>query len=91
MTVTEAVEAPRWRHVGRMTESTIPFGEADAVTLEERFPDEVVEGLRRRGHPVETIGAWEGVGSEVAIQADQQAGALHGACDPRRDGYAIGY
>jgi gamma-glutamyltranspeptidase/glutathione hydrolase len=91
MTVTEAVEAPRWRHVGRMTESTIPFGEADALNLESRFPDDVIEDLRARGHPVEIIGAWEGVGSEVAIEVDRDRGALHGACDPRRDGYAIGY
>lgn len=91
MTVTEAVEAPRWRHVGRLTESTIPFGEADALNLESRFPGNVVDGLRRRGHPVEVIGAWEGVGSEVAIQVDHERGALHGACDPRRDGYAVSY
>jgi gamma-glutamyltranspeptidase/glutathione hydrolase len=91
MTVTEAVEAPRWRHVGRMTESTIPFGEIDSLNLESRYPEEVVEGLRRRGHPVEIIGAWDGVGSEVAIQVDIHGGALHGACDPRRDGYAVAF
>jgi gamma-glutamyltranspeptidase/glutathione hydrolase len=90
-TVTEAVEAPRWRHVGRGTESTIPFGEADALNLEARFPEEVVAGLRQRRHPVQVIGAWEGVGSEVAIQVDSGSGALFGACDPRRDGYAIGF
>lgn len=91
MTVTEAVEAPRWRHVGRLTESTIPFGEVDALNLESRFPEDVVADLRRRGHPVEVIGAWEAVGSEVAIQVDHERRALHGACDPRRDGYAVGY
>jgi gamma-glutamyltranspeptidase/glutathione hydrolase len=90
-TVTEAVEAPRWRHVGRGTESTIPFGEADALNLEARFAEEVVAGLRLRRHPVQVIGAWEGVGSEVAIQVDAGSGALFGACDPRRDGYAIGF
>jgi gamma-glutamyltranspeptidase len=91
MTVTEAVEAPRWRHVGRLTESTIPFGEADALILEARFPADVVEGLRRRGHPVEVIGAWEGVGSLVAVEVDRERGALHGASDPRRDGYTVGF
>jgi gamma-glutamyltranspeptidase len=90
-TVTEAVEAPRWRHVGTGTESTIPFGEADTLDLEARFPLDVVEGLRRLGHPVTVIGPWEGVGSEVAIQADPEHAALHGACDPRRDGYAVGF
>lgn len=91
MNVVEAVEAPRWRHVGRGTESTIPFGEADALELESRFGPGVAQELRRRGHPVVEIGAWAAVGSEVAIQVDQERGALHGACDPRRDGYAIGY
>jgi gamma-glutamyltranspeptidase/glutathione hydrolase len=91
LTVTEAVEAPRWRHIGRGTESTIPYGEEDALELEARFPDEVFEGLRRRGHPVVRIGPWDAVGSEVAIKIDHVNGALHGACDPRRDGYAIGY
>ena len=91
MGVTEAVEAPRWRHVGRLTESTIPFGEADVLLLEARFPADVIDGLRRRGHPVEVIGAWEGVGSQVAIEVDHDRGALHGASDPRRDGYTVGY
>jgi gamma-glutamyltranspeptidase/glutathione hydrolase len=91
MNATEGVEAPRWRHVGRQTESTIPFGEADALKLESRFPDEVADGLRHRGHPVEIIGAWEGVGSLVAIEVDHKRGALHGASDPRRDGYSIGF
>lgn len=91
MTVAEAVEAPRWRHAGRGTESTVPHGEADQLNLEARFPEEVREGLRRRGHPVEVIGEWAGQGNEVAILVDRVNGALHGACDPRRDGYAIGY
>lgn len=91
MTVAEAVEAPRWRHAGKGTESTVPHGEADQLDLEARFPAEVVEGLRRRGHPINMLGAWGGPGNEVAIQVDQANGALHGACDPRRDGYAVGY
>ncbi len=91
MNVTEAVEAPRWRHIGRGTESTIPHGEADALNLEARFPSEVAEDLARRGHPVVTIGPWEANGSEVMIRLDKTNGALHGACDPRADGYAIGY
>jgi gamma-glutamyltranspeptidase/glutathione hydrolase len=91
MNVVEAVEAPRWRHVGRGTESTVPHGEADALNLEARFPESVRDELKRRGHPVHVLGDWEGQGNEVAIQVDRANGALHGACDPRRDGYAIGY
>ena len=33
----------------------------------------------------------EGEGNEFAIRVDVASGALQGACDPRRDGYAIGY
>jgi gamma-glutamyltranspeptidase/glutathione hydrolase len=91
LTVTEAVEAPRWRHIGRGTESTIPYGEADALNLESRLPAEVASELRERGHPVVAIGPWEGVGSAVAIKVHSADGVLLGACDPRRDGYTIGY
>jgi gamma-glutamyltranspeptidase len=91
MNVTEAVEAPRWRHIGRGTESTIPHGESDVLNLEARFPPGVAAELVRRGHPVATIGPWEASGSEVMIRVDGANGALHGACDPRADGYAIGY
>jgi gamma-glutamyltranspeptidase / glutathione hydrolase len=91
MNITEAVEAPRWRHIGRGTESTVPHGEADTLNLEARFPRDVATELARRGHPVATIGPWEAMGSEVMIRVDRQNGAFHGACDPRADGYAIGY
>ncbi|HMD01556.1 MAG TPA: gamma-glutamyltransferase, partial [Candidatus Baltobacteraceae bacterium] len=91
MNVTEAVEAPRWRHIGRGTESTTPHGEDDTLNLEARFPEGVVAELARRGHPVASIGPWEAAGSEVMIRVDHANGALHGACDPRADGYAIGY
>ncbi|GAC1588979.1 MAG: gamma-glutamyltransferase [Candidatus Velthaea sp.] len=91
MTVNEAVEAPRWRHIGAGTESMVPHGEADMLTLEARFPNEVGAGLARRGHPVTTIGAWDASGSEVMIAVDAANGALHGACDPRADGYAVAY
>ena len=91
MNVTEAVEAPRWRHIGRGTESTIPHGESNALNLEARFPADVRDELSRLGHPVVTIGPWAATGSEVMIHVDRANGALHGACDPRADGYAIGY
>ncbi|GAC1402951.1 MAG: gamma-glutamyltransferase [Candidatus Velthaea sp.] len=91
MTINEAVEAPRWRHMGVGTESMIPHGDADMLTLEARFAAEVGIGLARRGHSVTTIGAWDASGSEVMIALDAVNGALHGACDPRADGYAVGF
>ncbi|HEV7216273.1 MAG TPA: gamma-glutamyltransferase, partial [Chloroflexota bacterium] len=89
--VQEAVEAPRWRHLQNPTESEVPHTCAEALNLEARFPDDVAEGLRRRGQPVQMIGAWEATGSEVMIQVDPETGALAGGADPRRDAYAIGY
>lgn len=91
MNVAEAVEAPRWRHVQDGTESTIPHTAPDELRMEGRFDAGVLEGLRRRGHPVSVIGDWAATGSEVMIQVDADTGALYGAADPRRDGYAIGW
>ena len=91
MTVAEAVEAPRWRHLQSPTESTYPHTCDDVLRIEGRMPAGVVADLRRRGHEVEVIGDWEGVGSQVMIQVDSKEGALFGAADPRRDGYAVGW
>jgi gamma-glutamyltranspeptidase / glutathione hydrolase len=91
MTATEAVEAPRWRHTQNPTESTVPHTCQDELILEGRFSEEVRAGLSRRGHALHMIGDWEATGSEMMIQIDPDSGALFGAADPRRDGYAIGY
>ncbi len=91
LSVAEAVEAPRWRHAQSPTESTIPHVCEDVLQMEGRFPAGTRAALAWRGHPVQTLGDWEGPGSEVMIQVDPDAGALFGAADPRRDGYAIGY
>jgi gamma-glutamyltranspeptidase len=91
MTVTEAVEAPRWRHTQNPTESTLPHSCNDELILETRFPEKVRSGLTRRGHVLNIIGDWEATGSEMMIQIDPETGAIFGAADPRRDGYAIGW
>jgi len=91
LTVAEAVEAPRWRHAQSPTESTVPHVCEDTLDLEGRFPAETRADLRRRGHPVREVGDWEGPGSEMMIQVSPATGALFGAADPRRDGYAIGW
>ena len=91
MTVTEAVEAPRWRHLQNPTESTYPHTCNDELWVEGRFPANVRHGLTRRGHLLSLIGDWEATGSEMMIQVDPKEGSLFGAADPRRDGYAIGW
>ena len=91
MTVAEAVEAPRWRNTHSPTESNIPHECDNLLYVESRFPAETLDGLRRRGHTLDVMPGWGASGSEMMIQADASTGALHGAADPRRDGYAIGW
>ena len=91
MTVSEAVEAPRWRNTHSPTESTIPHTCDDLLYLEDRFDGRVRAGLADKGHQLEIIGPWAASGCEVMVQVDPSTGALCGAADPRRDGYAIGW
>jgi gamma-glutamyltranspeptidase / glutathione hydrolase len=91
LTVSEAVEAPRWRHTQNPTESAVPHSCNDELILEARFPERTRSGLSRRGHALSIIGDWEATGSEMMIQIEPDSGALFGAADPRRDGYAIGW
>ena len=91
MTVAEAVEAPRWRHLQNPMESTMPHTCNEELQLEGRFSAQVREGLHRRGHTLNLLGQWGGVGSEMMIQVNPHTGALFGGADPRRDGYAIGW
>jgi gamma-glutamyltranspeptidase len=87
----EAVEAPRWRHLQDPTESTVPHTCEDALNLEARFPPEVCRALEELGHPVRVIEPWGATGSAMLIARDPATGVMHGAADPRRDGYALGW
>ena len=91
LNVSEAVEAPRWRHLQNQTESTEPREMEDHLMLENRFSDSVRGELEAKGHKLEVIPDWGASGSEVMIRRDPATGALFGAADPRRDGYAVGW
>ena len=92
MTVQEAVEAPRWKHVGDGTESTVPHTAEDRLLMESRFDAGAIRQLRAMGHPVHELGAWDGVtGREMVLYINPDTSAIHGAADPRYDGYAVGY
>ena len=92
MTVQEAVEAPRWKHIGDGTESTVPHTAENRLLMEGRFEAAATRRLRAMGHPVHLLDAWDGVtGREMALHIDPRGGAIHGGADPRYDGYAIGY
>jgi len=91
MTVVEAVEAPRWRHLQNPTESTYPHISNDELWLEGRFPFGLRHELEEFGHSIKILDDWAGTGSEMMIRVSAKERALHGAADPRRDGYAIGW
>ena len=91
MNVAEAVEAPRWRNAHSPTESNVPHVCDDLLHMESRFSPEIRSSLGSKGHRLNILGPWGAQGSEVMIQIDPQEGAIKGAADPRRDGYAIGW
>ena len=75
----QAAEDPRWsRHEGRH------------VSLEARAPRATVEGLRARGHNVQTIGPYAQGGRAQAIRIADH-GTLIAGSDPRCDGCALAY
>lgn len=81
----QAVNAPRWL-LGRT------WGQpSDTLKLEARFSGEIVESLRRRGHEIEMLQAFdEAVGHAGAI-VRYPDGMLEGASDPRSDGGVAGF
>ena len=91
LTINEAVESPRWRHTQDGTESEYPHTCEDLLYLESRFDHEFRKAMDRRGHHLAILEDWGATGSEMMIQVNPASGALCGAADPRRDGYAIGW
>ena len=91
MTVSEAVEAPRWRNSHSPTESNVPHVCDNLLHMESRFGSEIRQELESRGHQLNMMTDWGAQGSEMMIQVDSETGALHGAADPRRDGYTVGW
>jgi gamma-glutamyltranspeptidase/glutathione hydrolase len=60
------------------------------VQVESRVPEAVREELARRGHVIESLGAFSGaVGNGEAVMRDASKGVNFGASDPRTDGAAI--
>lgn len=74
----QAIEAPRAR-----------LWDGRRVSLESRIAPDVAAELIARGHQVETTEPWtRKVGGMQGIERRAETGALTGAADPRRDGYA---
>lgn len=78
MDVQEAVSAPRFHHQWT----------PDTLWLERAIPEDVREGLRRRGHAIQVSPRnWS---SAQAIVVDPETGLHLGGSDPRSDGLALG-
>jgi gamma-glutamyltranspeptidase/glutathione hydrolase len=81
----QAVSAPRWllgRTWGSMSET---------LKLESRFPAALAAELRRRGHEVEIVGAFDEVVGHAGALVRHSDGTLEGAFDPRSDGAVAGF
>ena len=90
--VAEAVEAPRWKDILSPTESNYPHTFTNELIIENRFPEKTISDLKQKGHQIRNLAKWDGiVGREMIIQSDSKTHTLHGAADPRYDGYAIGW
>jgi len=82
-----AVEAPRWSHMpGTPPRDKLP----EELRMEEGFPSEVIEELKRKGHKATVVDRWS-FGAAQVIARDPVTGAWLGAADPRREGYAIAW
>ncbi len=80
-----AVTAPRWL-LGRT------WGAATAgLRIENRLDAEVIERLRRAGHDLDVVGAFEEVMGHAGALVYHADGLIEGAADPRGDGQAAGY
>ena len=82
--IQEAIESPRWS-----MPKTI-YSSDDRVILEGRFPKEVVDKLKDKGHDVirGPDYSWSSGFAQGVVIKD---GVLFGGADPRGDGAAIGY
>jgi gamma-glutamyltranspeptidase / glutathione hydrolase len=82
-----AVEAPRWSHQpGTPPRDQLP----EQLRMEAGFEPDVIESLRKRGHPVSIVDRWS-FGSAKVIVRETETGTYMAGADPRRGGYAIGY
>jgi gamma-glutamyltranspeptidase len=78
--VRSAVAAPRWL-LGRTWAE-----QSTSLKLEARYAPELIEGLRRRGHPVEVVDAFDERMGHAGALVLHPSGLIEGGEDPRSDG-----
>ncbi|MET0297044.1 MAG: gamma-glutamyltransferase [Microbacterium sp.] len=86
----QAIDAPTL-HTTALVDSFWPrTWDPSGVVVEDRLGDDVIAGLRRRGHVVTRAGAWT-LGRVSAVGRDAATGVLWSAANPRgMQGYAAG-
>ena len=89
--ISEAVCLPRWTHLQNLTLSTIPHTTHNALQVENRIDNDVLNKLKNLGHKIDLLEPWGGSGSEGMISINQETGVFSAAVDPRRDGQAIAW
>ncbi len=81
MNIQQALEAPRFNHMGRGGCSYL---------IESRVPKTTLTGLSQLGYALRVVGPYaEYVGGGQAVLHDSATGVNYGASDPRKDGEAI--
>jgi len=85
MTPQAAITAPRWL-LGRTWGQT-----TDTLKLESRFAPSVIDDLRRRGHDVEVLAAFDETVGHAGCVIRRRDGAFEGGADPRSDGGVAAY
>jgi len=83
--VQAAISAPRWllgRTWGQTTES---------LKLEARFPREVIDALRARGHEIDVLGEFDETVGHAGAIIRYPDGTFEGGADPRSDGSVAAY
>lgn len=89
MTLQQAVEQPRFGTF-IFPNSFSPHAIGALNIEQQRFPNEVVEGLKRLGHAVESWSNLAPAGGAVcAVARDPETRWLHACADPRREAYAM--
>jgi len=84
--VQDAIEAPRWLH-GRTWGAS-----SNDLKMEGRIPQQVLDELIKRGHPVKVVEDYTDVmGHAGAILINPDSNIKYGGADPRGDGAAVGY
>lgn len=89
MSPQQNVEAPRWQHLNKPSETTLDEGFDGVLQIENRYPKEVKEALIAQGHDVQDLTAY-GHGSSVQLLEVLENGTYIAGSDPRSEGHASG-